>query len=131
MRKLYGILAVFLCFFLCRGEVNAQAEERLVTKVQVRYVQSGAPLIRQYTQQDKMVAILNFLRLCKFDGMPTDNPENHTGSSCRILLTLAGGGSRTYYLHAERYLSKDAHPWEKVKPPDSLLKLLLMLPSDA
>lgn len=131
MRKLYGIWAVFLCVFLCCARASAQGEERLVTQVQVRYEQGGAPLLRQYTKQDKMMAILNFLRLCKFDGMPADNPEDHIGSRCQILLTLAGGGSRTYYLHAERYLSKDGLPWEKVKPPDSLLELLRALPSDA
>ena len=131
MRKFYAPLAVFLCLFLCCARVSAKGEERLVTQVQVRYEQGGAPLIRQYTQQGKMMAVLNFLRLCRFDGMPADDPEDPGGSRCQILLTLAGGGSRTYDLHAERYLSKDGSPWEKIRPPGSLPKLLLLLPSDA
>ncbi len=122
---------LFLCVCLCLSHVSAQGEERIVTRVEVRYDPGDRPLFRQYTAQDKMAAILSYLRLCKFDGMPTDNPEDHTGSRCQIALTLADGGSRTYYLHAERYLSKDGRPWEKIRPPDALLPLLLAFPSDA
>ena len=131
MRKLYGMFAVFLCFFLFCSRASAQGEELLVTRVDVDYKESSQSLIRHYSGQEKMMAILNFLRLCKFDGMPADNPEDHAGSSCQILLTLAGGGHRAYYLHDERYLSKGGRPWEKIRPPGSLRALLLALPSDA
>lgn len=128
MKKLC-CLCVFLAFLL-PGKVHAAAEDHIVTRVRVAYQDEDARLSRQYTHSENMEAVLNFLRLSKFAGLPADDPEAHTGSRCTVTVELAGGSHRVYYLHDERYLSKDGAPWELVEPPASMRSLLESLPGD-
>lgn len=130
MAKTGKLWFLALLMLLCAGPVRATAEDHVVTQVQVRYRQSGRQLTREYTQSSKMEAVLNYLRLCEYAGMPADDPEQHMGNRCRITVSLAGGGQHVYCLHADRYLSRDFRPWEQVDPPSPILELLLSLPPD-
>lgn len=122
MKKICFLIA--LLAFLLPVTVYGAAEDHIVTRVQVAYQNADTRLSRQYTDSEHMEAVLNFLRLCRFAGLPADDPEAHAGSRCTVTVELAGGGMRVYYLHGERYLSKDGRPWELVEPPASILSLL-------
>lgn len=129
--KIVGkICSVLLLVQLCVLGVRAAPENHIVQKVEVSCRSENEQITRQYTDFSKMEAVLNFLRLTEYAGMPDDDPDLHTGSRCKITVLLAGGDRHIYYLLADRYLSRNYQPWEQVVPPGSLLALVQELPAD-
>lgn len=132
MAKIRKMLLLLTLLFCLSGRVYAVPvqDAHIVTGVDVQYRRQDATLQLHYSQTGKMEAILNYLRLLEYDGLPNHDPELHRGDRCRITLRLAGGGERIYYLLDDRYVSRDLHPWERIVPPQALLSLLESLPAD-
>lgn len=130
MRCFFTLLTLCALLCGCRVQARAAAGDRVVTGVDILYRQNQDSLERHYTSSEKMQLVLNYLRLLEYAGIPNTDPEMYTGNVCRICLRLAGGGSRTYYLYADHFLSVDYRPWQQIVPDRSLVTVLHLMPDD-
>jgi hypothetical protein len=128
LRKIFILTACLLA--LGARPVSAAVDSHLAVRVDVLYAWEQGALLRQYTGQEKMGAVLNYLRLAQYAGMPEDDPLRQKGDTCRIRVHLATGGMHQYLLHAGQFLCRDDEPWEVVELQQPLLPLLRALPSD-
>ena len=109
--------------------VQAAVDNHIVARVEVVCRSGGRVIRREYRQQKKMEAVLNYLRLAKYAGMPEASPP--AGSDdLRVTVRLTPGGSHRYDLRDWQFLSRDGSPWELVEMPEGLVYLLEQLPSD-
>lgn len=131
-RKFLFLIAILSFFFSGCQTRRAPTPVRLVTQVDVRYRHGQETLLRQYTAPEKMSCVLNYIRLLKGGGSPESDPEQTQGDVCKITLHLSDGSRRVYHQRAERYLSRDLTPWEKIDPElgKRLLPILESLESD-
>ena len=127
-RKIF-LSFLFLVFLLtgCEKSPDASPVPRYVAQVDVR-----GTLQRKYTAPEKMSSVLNYLRLLEGGGSPDTDPERITGDVYEITLSLSDGTRRVYRQRANRYLSRDSHPWERIDPElaSRLSPLLEALESD-
>ena len=131
MAKLRKIFILTVCLLaLGARPVSAAVDSHLAVRVDVLYAWEQGALLRQYTGQEKMGAVLNYLRLAQYAGMPEGDPLRQKGDTCRIRVHLATGGMHQYLLHAGQFLCRDGGTWEVVELQDPLLPLLRALPSD-
>lgn len=111
---------------------KAPALGRVVARVEVSCCQSGEVQQFTYRMPQKMEAVLSYLRLLEYRGKATIDPERIRGDSYQIAVITADGTTHNYYQRADRYLSRDNHPWEMIDPKQAQnLRLLLQeMPSD-
>lgn len=111
---------------------NTPQPIKVVTQVDVTYNNGKTPLRWKYTTQEKMEAILLYLRLLPRGGSAQVDPHRVAGDNYEIVLRYSNGDRRMYYQHADRYLSVDYKPWEQIDPKDGkqLQQLLDIMPSD-
>ena len=128
IRKFFIVAACLLA--LGARPVSAAVDSHLAVRVEVFYAWEQGALLRQYTDQAKMRAVLNYLRLAQYAGMPEDDPLAQPGHTCRVRVHLADGRQHQYLLHAEQFLCRDGGAWEVVELQAPLLPLLRTLPSD-
>ena len=125
---------IFLCLLLWMGTVRVQAASfeghHLATGIDVVYRLEQRQVKRSFRQTGHMEAILNYLRLLEYDGIPKTDPEQLQGDMYRITVHLADGNRHVYHLHADRYLSRDFRPWVKVESDRSFAALLSALPEE-
>ena len=105
---------------------------RLVVRVDVTGQKEDERLDLTYTHQEKMEAILNYLRLIRQKGPAAGDPEQYSGESYTITLHFSDGHKQIYRQHANRFLSTDARPWRNIDPEHAefLYPLLKAMPSD-
>ncbi len=118
MGKFRKLLLLICCTFLLGG-CNAKEESlRLVTKISITD-QSG--FTRHYTQPQALETILYYLRSLKNLGVPNTDPERIMGEHYQIRLEYSDGQTSIYRQRANRFLSKDSHPWQNVSPQRAAL----------
>ena len=111
MRTLRKLSFIFCCCLLLAGCRSNQTSLRLVTKISVTD-QTG--LTRHYTQPQHMETILYYLRSLDALGKPNTDPERISGEHYHIRLEYADGQTSIYRQRANRFLSRDSHPWQKI-----------------
>lgn len=125
---------IFFCFLLLIGTVKVQGAtfegHHLATGIEIAYRSEQTLVQRSFRQSTHMEAVLNYLRLLEYDGMPHTDPEQLQGDTYRITVHLADGNRHIYHLHADRYLSRDFRPWVKVESRRSFAALLQSLPTE-
>lgn len=116
----------------CSPQKSTSAPPALVTAVDVQYDFDTVHLQRKYTATDKMDAVLYYLYGLSPYGQAEEDPEQLTGESCCITVTLSNGQIRTYRQQAGRYIRIDSSPWKKIDPQKAarLLPLVEQMPSD-
>ena len=90
-------------------------------------------LYRQYRDSDKLNVITDYLHNLNPRYLTrTVDPDNLTGDSCRIILSLSTGKTRVYHQKGNAYLSVDLHRWQKIRENDGnvLYHLVNHLESD-
>lgn len=105
-----------LVFFFCLLLTGCAAKPKplhLVTKISVT---DRAGITKDYTEPQKMETILYYLRSLEPQGRPDTDPERIMGEAYRICVEYADGGQSIYRQRANRFLSRDAHPWQKIDP---------------
>lgn len=127
MKKL--VLGAVLALLLA-CPARAAVDSHIVKRVEVTLQQPEALTLRYYTQEKKMEAVLNYLRLSKYAGIPKSPPGSAFRDHCRVTVYLSPGGSHTYDLLDWQYLSRDGSAWELAELPAGFLLLLQKLPSD-
>lgn len=134
--KVY-ILALLMLFIFsgCSRVHTPEATNpstQMAVRVDVFCTRDGDSLERSYTAPEKLEAMLLYLRLLKPHGRAEVDPEELTGTAIRITVHLSSGQKRVYRLRADRFLSKDAAPWQTVDESHAqdLYPLLLLMESD-
>ena len=134
MRKRIIILliaAILLCG-CSRIDQETPGRPRLVEKITATYRSTAVELVRSYTDQEKMEAVLIYLRRLAPYGSATEETDPLEPSDGRITLHYSDGTDRVYELYAGRYLRIDNGQWQNIKTErgQELPLLLGMMESD-
>ena len=136
MRKSLMLLLIFLSLLSGCSRVHTPEEQetglRMVVQIDVSCSQDGESIHRSYTSEDKMEAMLLYLRLLKPLGPAQTDPEELLGPANEIVVRFSNGQQRIYRLRADRFLSTDSHPWQSVDQvhAQELYKLVILMSSD-
>lgn len=105
---------------------------RVVTGVAVTYENGSMHAQRQYTEAEKMRAILNYLRLIDPYGTPDEDPNQVEGSLFRIILSYSDGCQKVYLQKADRFMMVDGGQWKRINPEQATLlsEIIGQMPSD-
>ena len=105
---------------------------RVVTEIDITFVDGPIHCRRHYHNDDKMSQVLTYLRQIAPYGTPQEDPDLTAGSLFQISLTYSDGSKKVYEQKADRYLRLDGGPWENIDPSkaEALGQLLGTLPSD-
>ena len=120
--------------FGCNGKKNDQfqSQSKVVTAITVIYENGNLRRQSVYTADNKMRAILNYLRWIDPYGTPAEDPESVDGSAYRITITFSNGGTKQYVQKADRYMRLDGQPWQSIDPKNAatLGQMLAKMESD-
>lgn len=131
-----------ICFFLsflttillsgCSQLHTTEEAARVAVQIDVTCTRDGESVTRQYTTPEKLEAMLLYLRLLKPKERAQIDPEDYLGTVSKISVLLSSGEKRIYRIRADKFLSKDAAPWQVIDPAHAqqLYPLLLLMPSD-
>ena len=127
MKKLTVILLLLLLTG-CKAPVAQQNTPRLVTRVRIQ----TEALTREYTDTEKITAILDYLRYLPRENPSVLNPDWVRSNGISIELTYYSGKRRTFVQKGVYYLSQDQEPFRPIDPDSAavLLRLLDTYPSD-
>lgn len=99
---------------------------RAVTQITVDYENGPIQATLNYTEDEKMRLILNYLRLIRPYGTPPEDPEAVDGSLFRITLTHSDGSTKVYEQKADRYLKAHGKNWQCISSQKAMeLSILL------
>ncbi len=123
------IVFLLLPLLLTGCKKDGPSVSPVVTRVQVLYHSGSTTLYRQYTDQQNMGHLLNYLRLLNAGSPVTGFP---TGSdfSCKFIVENSRGEETVYRQEGAAYLSKNNRPYQKINDTQGslLYPLLLLLP---
>ena len=99
---------------------------RYVTQVDIHCDHDGVPILRSYTSEDKMGAVLMYLRLLQIGSVPATDPDTIPADIYEITLTLSNGQQRTFAQKDHRYFRKPASGWQTI-PPEQASQLYALM----
>lgn len=115
MGKRWKIAYIFVLLFgLCGCEKKQIVAPAVVTQVQIVCVHDGVQFSRNYTDSEKISAVLNCLRLQRSQGTAQVDPERLMGDVFVIRIGMSDGTQHIYRHRGGQYLSKDSRPWQIV-----------------
>ena len=115
MKRMIFLLPLIAIIFL-PGFQGKKVQSRCVTLVEVNWNHDGTSLHRRYTQEEKMRAVLMYLRLVKTGEAPAVDPETTAAEESQITLVFSNGEQRSSYLKGHRYFRKDSSGWKSIPP---------------
>lgn len=135
IRKIMVIAVMVLSLAGCgktTQNTSAQTASRFVVRVDVDGRCQSKRLQRSYDSQEKMVAVLNCMRALRSLGPAKNDPGMLAGDGFDVRVLYSDGRKGLYRLRSERFLSKNAEPWQLVDPEQAqcLPPLLEQMPSD-
>lgn len=106
---------------------------RVVTAIDVTTTQQGEIYRFRYSSNEKMEAILKYLRSLEPDQFTPIEPDSFRTDAYEIILTLSDGSKTVYHQIYDEYLKKDNGRWQAINRAKgaSLPQLLAGLPSDS
>jgi hypothetical protein len=127
MKKLIVILLLLLLTG-CKAPVTQPNTPRLVTRVRIQ----TEDFTREYTDTEKITAVLDYLRFLPKYNPSVLNPDWVKSRGISIELTYLTGKNRTYVQKGVFYLSQDKEPFRPIDPDSAraLIRLLETYPSD-
>lgn len=134
-QKLF-LIAFFLCILSGCSKINSaennSALYRVVDRIDISSYHEGTLEQFSYSTPQKMESILFYLRQLDYQGKAHTDPERICGDSYQITVIVSDGTTRNYRQRANRYLSRDHHPWECIDPKQAeiLYPLLQSMSSD-
>ena len=99
---------------------------RYVTRVDIHCDHEGLPIARSYTSEDKMGAVLMYLRLLEVGKTPVADPDTIPADVYEITLTLSNGQTRSFAQKDHRYFRKPASGWQMI-PPEQASRLYALM----
>ena len=124
-RKICLVLLMLWAIFL-GGCDNPKIMCRYVTQVDICCDHKGIPIRRSYTSEDKMGAVLMYLRLLEVSNTPSIDPDAIPADVYEITLSLSDGQKRTYSQKDHRYFRKPASGWQSI-PPEQAARLYALM----
>jgi len=126
------IFTTAFCLLLAGHFFRAKAVTGFVTHADVTWQTEHHRHHRHYNSPEKIQKLLYYLRTLRPKGTADIDPETLGGNTCKIVLYFQGGKRQVYYQQADRYLSINARPWERIQPIQAakLYSLLEEMPSD-
>jgi len=117
LKKCTAIFLILLTVLLpgcARKRTWTQPICSVVVRVDVESRNHEERIYRRYTDPKKVSAMLDYLRgLSPY--MPADrDPERLTGENHTITVYSSDGTTRVYRQRANRYLSVDSQPWQRI-----------------
>lgn len=117
MGRFWKCFSLLLLPFLLTGCKKAtHTPPSLVTQVTVTGIIQDSPVQADYSDPQKMEVILFYLRGLESLGRPDRDPERILGDHVRITVTLSDGSCHIYHQRANRFLSRDSQPWQRIDP---------------
>ena len=128
----FAILVLFLfpLTFGCRQK--SQPVFRFVTQVDISFRYNDILLQRHYTSDEKIEAVLLYMRLLHTGDAPTVNPEDITTDTYGITVSFSDGTRQTHTQKAHRYFRRHGSGWQTIQPLQAAQRYELMrhYPSD-
>lgn len=132
MKKL--LVAVCVPAMLCGCARRTQAKPtHLVQQIVLYYEGQSGCLRRYYDSQEKMQAILAYLRSAETRTLAGAEQNTCTGGTIRITLIYADNRRKVFLCKGGCYIREDTGAWKRVAPGKlaGLYQLVRMLPQDA
>ena len=126
------LITMLVCLLLSVHLLRAKAVSGFVSSADVTWKTGSIQHHRHYKSPEKIQKLLHYIRTLRPKGKADIDPEILGGNACKIILYYQNGQRQIYYQRSDRYLSVDAHPWERIKPEqaEKLYPLLEEMPSD-
>lgn len=130
---------LFLCVFFtaisisaCSGNYAKKPLFRAVTNVDISCQHRDTTIHRHYTNNEKMQAVLIYIRLADNIRVPDNNPEKAKGDIYEIRVQLSDGQQHIYKQKDHRYFYQHTKGWRTLDPEHAakLYGLLRQYPSD-
>jgi len=128
------VFSILLCLSFLSGcqTTKAQPLGRAVTRVEVTCRLPGKTINKTYTKENKMRAVLTYLRLLEPSGFAPVDPETTRLESSLITVTLSDGSHRVYEQAGTEFLRKGQRPWQRIRgiSPKRLYMLVHAIEAD-
>ena len=132
MRRYIFVLLLFVFLSGCGKSAPKMDSPSVVTGIEVAVIREDRSETFHYYQDEKMQAVLSYLRSLNASGYAPIDPDSFRTDAYRFCLTMADGSERVYYQLYDEYLQRDGGPWlciDEAKA-SSLPQLLKLIPSD-
>lgn len=105
---------------------------KLVSGIYITGTHQDAPVSCFYAEPRKMETILYYLRSLEDLGKPKLDPERIMGDYFKITVFYSDGSQKVYRQQADRFLSRNDRPWQKVdaRRASMLYPLMKAMPTD-
>lgn len=115
MKKWILLLPALLTLWGCCN-INTEQPGRpvVVTRIQASYHSSAISLQRNYTDEEKMLALLTYLRCLEPYGIAQPDPAADPGPRAHIRLYYSDGTFKDYIQQADLYLQVNGGPWQNI-----------------
>lgn len=133
LRRIFIVLLALLLtgctYYAPPGESHAS---RVITAIEVTASESAQLRHYRYTTEEKMQAIMNYLRRVRPDLTTAISPDTFRTDAYRITLYLSDGTQTVYHQLYSDYLQKDGGLWRSIDAGQgaALSRLLHELPPD-
>ena len=134
MRRLISvILLIFLSGCDHPAPTGKNHPPRVITAIEVTASAEGQLTHYRYTSEEKMQAVMHYLRHIQPQLSTTISPDTFRTNAFRITLLLSDGTQTIYHQIHSDYLQKNDGVWHSIDSSKgaALLRLLEELPSDA
>ena len=115
MKKIGIILLALLLMTGCtRIDEQIAGRPRVVTGIDASYDSGAIRLNRQYSDSEKLRAVLMYFRCLEVYGTVAPEVSIPQISSIRVTLTYSDGTAKTYDQRDGQYLRQDDGPWHYI-----------------
>ncbi len=119
MKRFFSLLCiVFLlsgCLTGCQRN-RTPSLCRIATRVEVSCRHKDLQFQRNYTKNEKMQAVLTYIRLLKPRGNPDPSEEYIDAEHFQITVFLSDGTTHIYQQAGHRYFKSHNQPWKAISP---------------
>ena len=134
MKRSFAMIILLSLLLTGCSDINDETpgQPNLVTGISAVYRKGAMELTRNYSNQEKVRSVLNYLRHLRTYGTPETDPDAAEGSRIQITLTFSDGSQKIYDQWADQYLRSDGGPWQLISTEQGqdLYLLLGMMESD-
>ena len=115
MKQLLSFLLIPVLIFSASAQPEVIPPDYLITEITISCDQDS-PARRQFTDQESMGIILQYLRGASLYGEADSNSVDKNAPLYTIALTHSTGRVTVYRQIAVDYLAKDSSPWYQIDP---------------
>ena len=134
MRRSFAVIVLLSLLLTGCSNINEETpgQPNLVTGITAVCRKGAMELTRNYSNQEKVRSVLNYLRLLKTYGPPETDPNTAEGQRIQITVTFSDGSQKIYDQWDDQYLRSDGGPWQVISSEQGqeLYLLLGMMESD-